>query len=298
MQQQSINLGQKGMTLERRINLMLENGFNVFVLRWKKIHEYRTSYFGFEILGFVQRASRNALEMSYVPVVEKDELFFDPDELKVPVAYCADTPYNRKMLATMFYIAHFTINGLITPNGTKSRDVVNAEIAGLALELGIKPPVRSKMVGVYGNSIPVSANLNTIPQTKDALNKQPDAPDAKKSVFGSEEKLKEVIPDKAPEEKKPKLTVEECLAEGELSAITRFKPLVDKLMKEKKKYWKGSQYYKDIISPEIKKETARLLLENGHPLEEPKSSVPESADAPDAPEAPETAQDKKEPVAA
>lgn len=271
----------KGMTLERRINLMLENGFNVFVLRWRKIFRFSTSSFGYEVLSFMQKTSRGNLETSYVPIVERGELVWVPDEMGVPVGYCADTPYNRKLIATAFYVAQYSISGLITPTGTVHRDVINAEMQKYAESLGIKAPVKMKLVGVYGNALPMGSDLSKINDKK-----EPESPiDVAKSVFKTEEKMKAAIPEPPSEEDRVKLTQEECLQQGELSALTRFQPLVDKLQKEKKKYWKGSQYYKDIIEPEIKKETARLLLENGHALEtNPPNDGDQGQDAPPAKE--------------
>lgn len=284
--QAAVNAGQnKGLTLERKINLMLENGFNVFILRWKKIYPFPVSTFGYEIMTFMQRTSRGNLETSFAPIVERGEITFDPDEMDVPVAYLVDTPYNRKLLATVHYIAQFTVNGLITPSGTINKDVVNAQIGKYAEELGIKMPVRTKMVGVYGNSLPVGTNLGKV---NDMGKAAAETPDVSKSVFANKETMDAVVTEStlkpavadAPMQGKPVLTADECIQQGELSAITRFQPLVDKLQKEKKKYWKSSQYYRDIILPEIKKETARLLLENGLPLEAPAPTE----NAKDAPE--------------
>ena len=267
--QSAVNVGQnQGMTSDRKINLMLENNFNVFILKWKRVHLFQTSMFGLEIVDFMQVANRSRMEVSYKPLVKRGELFFEPDEsmpeeMRVPVAYMADTPFNRKYLATQFYSSPYAIAGLITKSGIMDRDAINAEIETYAKQLGVVVPIKSRIVGVYGNSVQVGPEKPPAPADKTVV---PEV--AAKSVFGSEEKLKEIMVPKAdPAVEVVKLTVDQCIEAAEKNTYDRFRPLVDKLQAEKKKNWKVSAYYGDVIEPELKKEAARLLLENGHPLQ-------------------------------
>jgi len=264
--QAAVNVGgKKEMTIERKINIMLENGLNVFILRWKKVHNFRTTAMGVEVPEFVPRKNPQVMQTTYVHTIQKGELLFDPDENGVPVGYMADTEFNRRYLALSFFSASFIIAGLITPSGTMNGPIIQEEIRKYAFSLGVKEPPKTRIVGVYGNTMPVDEPKKDVPV---------EHLDASKSVFKTEEKKSEVIP-KANDV--PKLSIEECQARGEELVLNRFKPFVDKLQKDKGKFWKTDGSYKNIIGPEIEKEVEKLLIENGHPIHAP---VKETGQAP------------------
>lgn len=251
------------MTPEKRINLMLEHNINVFILRWKKVHEFKTSYFGFEILRFIKRVSGPTRETTMTPRFERGELWFEPDENDVPVAYAADTPHNRQVLAMSFYSSHYVISGLIKPDKTVSAVDIQKEIEDLALKGGIVKPKARKLVGVYGDTI---APERETPQTKVTL-------EPAKSVFGSEAKLKETMAEAT------RLTVDECFQKAEADVYGRYKGLIQKLQKEQPKFWKSSKYYKDVVEVEVLEDVKGLLAANGHPEDSKPTPPPPAAES-------------------
>ena len=255
--------GQKGLTIERKINLMLENGYNVFILRWKKVHKFRTFYFGFELMDFVIRCNVET-GATYKAVIQRDELFFDPDEFNVPVGYCPDTPRNREILASNFYTSHYVIAGLITPTGTVNAATIQVQIRTLADERGFKAPPRTRVIGVYGQTVQVG-------HENDAKGMMKEKPlDPKQSVFGSKEVLEQVIAGQAPvPEPVKKLTIEECRIEAERAIHEQYRTLVEKLKHDKGKFWQSSQYYKEVVLSDINNLYYKLAAANG--LEIPKA---------------------------
>lgn len=263
--------GQKGLTIERKINLMLENGYNVFILRWKKVHKFRTSYFGFELMDFIIRGNVET-GATYKAVIQREELFFEPDEFYVPVGYCPDTPRNREILASNFYTSHYVIAGLITPTGTINAAAVQGQIRTLADERGFKAPPRTRVVGVYGQTVQVGHENDA----KELMKEKP--LDPKQSVFGSKEVLEQVIAGQAPvPEPVKKLTLEECRAESEKAIHEQYRTLVEKLKHEKGKYWQSSKYYKEVVLVDINNLFYKLAAANGleMPKDEPEKKVEE-----------------------
>src|SRR5271157_1459797 len=107
------------MTEERRINSLLEAGYNVFTLRWKKVHPFKTSMFGVEIVTPISRIDSQG-NVKYSCQNQLGELKFHPDETipeeqQVPIAYMADTAYNRTILRNSYFSAQYIIANLITP---------------------------------------------------------------------------------------------------------------------------------------------------------------------------------------
>jgi len=277
--------GKTEMTPEKKINLMLQQGINVFILRWKKVHAFRTSYFNLEVLRFIKRISGPTRETKIVPKVERGELKFDPDENDVPVAYLPDTPYNRQALAMSFYSSQYVISGLITPTATVSAGEIQKEIEALSVKAGVPKPVPRKIVGVYGDSIRVK------PKVGQATKSAPKTITAAQSVYGNEEKKNEEMA------KATTLTVDECFKNGEEKAHAKYATLIQKLQKEGPKIWKSSKYYKDVVEVEVLEETKKLLEANGHPADSKPTPPPPPAQQP-APPAPAPEKDAAAPAPA
>jgi hypothetical protein len=155
--------------------------------------------------------------------------------MNIPVAYAADTPRNRNILAIGIYTNPFTINGLITPSGSIPTREIQVEIEKLSIKLGIQKPIRSGQAsGVYGNTYPGK----NVPIEKPAVT--PETPVEKK--FN---------------------TVEACLAEAEQTVFERFAPFVVKMKEEHKNQWRNTREYRDTFVPAIDLAYRRLLKDNG-----------------------------------
>lgn len=232
--------GKKELTPEQIINRHLEAGINVFILRWKKSSEFESSVFGYEVLTFVPYHDNRLNETSYRPLIEKGELFFWPDEMNIPVAYAADTPRNRSIMAIGFYTNPYTINGLITPNANVPTVQIQAEIEAMAKKLGVVKPFRDgRAMGVYGNAIGGETSKVATPAAPAASDK-PRLPSA-----------------------------EACLEAATTLVHERFAPFVEKMKEEHKNQWRNTKVYKDTFEPAIQQEYLRLLQENGFQLPAP-----------------------------
>jgi hypothetical protein len=127
--------------IEDSFQFLLEQGMSVFTLRMKRFSEEKMLVLGFEILEVSAVPNLNTGGMNFVtnPVRDRHTTFF-PDKYRVPIAKVADTPYNRRKLATSFWNGQWEITSLVTPNGTVTGPVIREQIETQARELGIKPP--------------------------------------------------------------------------------------------------------------------------------------------------------------
>jgi hypothetical protein len=288
--QAAVNIGNRGTTPESLISTMLENGFNCFVLKYKRQHNGKIHRFGFDIVELTQQSRRGGTEVYYKAQIGKGEMTFTPDEMEVPVAYCPDTPRNRDIMALEVYTAPYYISSLITNTGTIIGETAEKDIVALAEKKGVKKPERSRFRGVYGNTLADVKAKNAAAAAKKALAQTPaPAPDISRSVFKTEEAKAAIIPKESeptpPAADAVKLTQEECLKEAERIVFERLKPLVDLLRAEKKQFWRKSKYYREAVQPELQKEKTRLLLENGlQPMIDDPAGDPTQPD-PNAPQA-------------
>jgi hypothetical protein len=258
------------MTIERRINQMIDAGYNVFMLRWKKLHPYKTSIFGFEIVDAVSRNDPSTGEVTYLPQIRRGELKFFPDESlpeteQVPIAYVADTPYNRTILRNQFYSSPYIIGSLIGPSGSKSGQVIRAEIEKEAVAAGIAPRAKNdgSMKFTFGR---VSQEQMHAMIQKKILGKnvQP----AEKTAEATDKSGRTVVVKPARQ-----LGVTECKEQAEANILEKFDLFAKQMQKQYGPHWRKSKPYKDTFVQAIQDEYERLLTENGHTVVKPASPI-------------------------
>jgi hypothetical protein len=257
-----------GLTEERRIRNMLEAGYNVFMLRWKKLHSFQTSIFGFEIVHPTSRIDLKG-EVRYSCQVEKGELCFHPDEelpedQQIPIAYVADTPHNRLILRNDFFHAPYVIGGLITPTGTTPAHIIQGQIEAEARANGGTDVAKAegKMQFSFGSVTP--AELEAMIEEK--IHGRKPEPKIEKTEAP---KGRTVVA--KPE--KP-LNVGECKDMAEKNVYTLYDIFVKQMQKQYGPHWKKTKQYKDTFADAIQEEYERLLTENGHTIVRPAAGVP------------------------
>jgi len=176
MLQRAINLGQTAAVgSDRAINAMLENGIDVFILRWKKDDQHIRPYtLGLEVLQLVKHFNKRTNEARFVPKFSRKETcWFDKDEFGIFTAYIADTPLNRDLLIGGIYSAPYHVAGLIKKDGTVKAEDIQNELQAAAAKFGITAPIKGRFQGVYGDSLPdaeavAKANIPAPPKEKKA----------------------------------------------------------------------------------------------------------------------------------
>ena len=260
-----------GLTEERRVRNMLEAGYNVFILRWKKLHPFKTSVFGFEIVNPTSRVDAKG-EVRYSCQIEKGELAFNPDEelpedQQIPIAYVADTPYNHSILRNDYFNAPYIIGGLITPAGTTAAHIIQGQIEAEARAAGGVPAGKAdgKIQFAFGAVTPDELKeLIDVKVYKKAPTKKEDVSAASIAPSG---KTVVVKPEK-------QLNVGECKELAEKNVMEMYDIFAKQMQKASGAYWKKSKPYKDTFVPAIEEEFERLLLENGHKIVKPAADAP------------------------
>jgi hypothetical protein len=137
----SIRMNRQTVSLDKKIDLLLEAGQNVFQLRWRKQVFQPPKMFGIEdfIISPVDDP-RNKRRTYNRQTMTNPALVFTPDEDGVAIAYLIDTPRNRVFLALHFYNTEFfEIMSMLTPDGTVPGRDVKTEMLKIVKEMNIEP---------------------------------------------------------------------------------------------------------------------------------------------------------------
>jgi len=131
----AINTGKKDrMTARERAQKLVDNGVDVFILRWKKKNPFGAEMLCFEDVKLRERFDNNLMATVYEKVPEKGAItrFLPEDKDNIPVAYVPSTDRNKRQLASMLEHAPFVVAALATFGGVRNSEVAVTELRELA----------------------------------------------------------------------------------------------------------------------------------------------------------------------
>jgi hypothetical protein len=250
-----INVGQKPTAQAKQIELLLEKGYDIYVLRLRKLTEYIQTIHGFDDISVKQYKSPNSNEVSYrLEPRPSSYASFEPNEEGVATAYVAGTRRNIDVIASHLYSNQFSLMEIMTPSGIIPQGQSIKKIVKRAQELGIFPPEGDTRYAAYESKNP------------------PPAP-AKEEIIIQGDAGKNL-----PSTELPK-TPKEARLMAENQVHTKYATLVDFLKKKSPEKWKITGEYKSVIKPEIEMVEGELIKLAGFKPREVATPEPEEEEA-------------------
>lgn len=244
----TINIGQKKSSAEKQVSLLLEKGYDIYVLRLRKLTEYGQTVHGFDDIAVRKYTSPNSMEVNYhLETRPCTYATFVPNEDNVATAYVPGTRRNIDIIASHIYSSQFTLMEIITPTGSIPQRNALQRIKDRADELGITPPKGTKAYESY---------------VKEQNEKK-----ASEGTQAIDEPKKEL-----PDANLPK-TVEEAAKKAEAQVHEKYANMIKFLKDKSPKGWKALGEYKSVIKPEVEQLQAELMKLAGIKPEPEKPAV-------------------------
>jgi len=267
----TINIGNKETTREKQVKMLLERGYDIFVLRLRVITEYPLPIHGFDDIRVETYKSPNSMEVNYrLNMHPCSYTMFEPNEEGVATAYVPGTRRNFDVIATHFYSNQFVLMEILTPEGTIPQAQAIARVKERADYLGIKPARDNSAFQRHLDSL----------KTKGA-----EKPPIQAQVKPAAPQEPSAISDGAPA-KEPQLptgaipnTIDEAEEMAENQVMTKYAALIDFMKKKSPQGYKGLAEYKQVIKPEIEQIKAELMKLAGLGAEKPPVEEPEGEEA-------------------
>lgn len=245
-----INIGQKATSKEKQLELLLERGYDLYVLRLRKGTEYSVTIHGLDDITVRPYRAPNSNEVSYhLQMRPASYAAFHPNEEGVALAYVPGTARNIDIIASHHYSNQFELIEIITPSGRIPKLQAQAKMRVRADKLGIKPAANDSAYNRHLQRLnrPVDRNrLSMVPVSLSG-----DETVAKVPVRNDDDVNEMVAPQRPIIESVAPMTEAEAIKMAEDQVHTKYASLIEFIKKRTPKAWKNSPEYKAVVRPEI-----------------------------------------------
>jgi len=239
-----INVGQRQSSREKQIQLLLEKGYDIYVLRLRKLTEYGQTLHGFDDILVKAYRAPNSMAVDYrLEMRPCSYATFEPDEDNVATAYVPGTKRNIDVIASHLYSPQFILMEILTPNGIIPRRQAIERIKQRADEIGIAPDQGTDAYAAYLQRRGEQMAERQNPGAGQAQQAQP---------------IQEQRPTANPVPELPK-DAKEARKMAEDQVHTKYQSLLDFIQKKSPNGWKSLGEYKSVVKPEIEQVEAELL---------------------------------------